>query len=175
MQKKVVEIPFNKEFFLDSHNAIWSFSSGKRLEHNVFFTIVAIVTLTVNIIAEQSNKFPVGIILSGGFLVYMLLYWSGYFARKLKYFKKVKEQLHRYELASTENIYTFSDIGFEYKDQEKSFKFIWSLFKPAVIYKDNILLILKDTGLILALTKRELGDAVYEELCNILREKIGEI
>ncbi|HEY2581785.1 MAG TPA: hypothetical protein VGI43_08265 [Mucilaginibacter sp.] len=40
-------------------------------------------------------------------------------------------------------------------------------------YKDNILLNLKDGGLIFTVKRNEVGDEEYYDLCNILKDKIG--
>lgn len=172
MQEKIIQIPFNSKFFLASHKAIWSFSVRKSFVRNIGFTLLAFFLLAINLMFERQDD-PVGSMLVGGYLIYMIMYWIGLFERRVKHFSKLKKKAIHFEKESMESTYIFSDNGFECTDKEKSFKLVWSLFKPITVYKNNILLSLKDGGVIFAIGKAELGDIDYDVLCEILKSKIG--
>jgi len=173
MQEKVIQIPFNSKFFLESHKAIWDFSNKKHLKLYAFYTILSLLTLISGWNFDRRDAFPVGIALGSSLLFYFFVKWVEFFERRVKYFSKVKTKAVRFAQESMESTYIFSDNGFECTDKEKSFKLVWSLFKPITIYKDNILLFLKDGGVIFSIGRSELGGTEYDELCDILREKFG--
>jgi len=125
------------------------------------------------LIFDRHDAFPAGIVLGFGLLVYLFFKWSELIERRSRFFKKVKKQALHFEEMAMESTFIFSDNGFEYSDKEKSFKFIWSLFKPIVLYKDNILLFLKEGHVTFMISKSELGDKDYAELCNMLSDKVG--
>jgi hypothetical protein len=170
MQQKVIKLQFNTKFFLNTHKAIWAFSGNKKIAPNIFYTVLAIFCLTVGF-TPKKDDFPLTTVFGGGYLFYMILIWIGFFERRIRFFKKVKKYAVRYEQERLESTYIFSDDEFQYSDKEKTFRLSWALFKPVVIFKDNILLTLIDGGMSFALSREELGEEDYIELCFILKTK----
>jgi hypothetical protein len=170
MQEKVITIPFNASFFLNGQKAIWAFLVSKSIERNIFFTLLAASLLAINLMFERRSGFLWITMFNGGYLFYMIFFWIGLFERKVKYLRRTKKQALHHEEEEMVSTFVFSDNGLEYTDNEKSFKFIWALFKPIVLYKDNILLILKDGGTICSIGRLEIGEADFDELC---KNKIG--
>lgn len=71
--------------------------------------------------------------------------------------------------------FTLHEHELEYQDKEKLYKLNWPLFKSYLVFKDTILLIAKDSGGILfAVSRKQLGETDYQEVCNILDAKIGK-
>ncbi len=174
MQEKIIKTSFNRKFFIEGHHAIWAFSNQKLIRPYLIYTSLAILCLTFGLFEEHNRRFPIATIVSGGYLFSMILTWGRFFERRTKYFKKIKAIASRYEQMSMESTFTFSDDGFEYKDVERLIKLNWSLFDSPRIFKDTIMLVLKDSGAVgFTIGRYEVGEQVYLELCDILKGKTG--
>ena len=80
----------------------------------------------------------------------------------------------RCEKETIECTFTFSENDLEYQDKEKLYKLNWPLFNPYIIFKDTILLTAKDTRAVMfTISKDEVNENDYSEICDILKEKIG--
>jgi hypothetical protein len=173
MQEKVIQIPFNKKFFMESCHIIWTFSHKKHIKTYLTNTCLGVFCLGFGLLTKNEKSFPVTLIVGGGLFLNSLLTWIGYVERRVKYFKRVGNTALRYEKESMDCTYTFSDSGLEYHDKEKSLKFAWSLFGFHQIFKDTIIFILKDTGTVgFTIARAEVGDSEYFGICQILKEKI---
>lgn len=174
MLLKEVTIPFNRESFLQCHQAIWSLSSKKFIGRNILYTCLAILVFITGLELEKNNGFPIETVVGGGYLVYLVLWWIGFFERRFKFFKKVKAVSRLYAQEQMSETYTFWDDGLEYKDFEKSFRFKWHLFQVIHNYQDTIIITLKNGGIAMfAISKSEVGEETFTELLYIFKEKVG--
>ena len=172
MREKVIKIPFDRHAFLESRKVAWSFFSKKHLKSFIIYTVLSISILTSGIIFDIRDAFPVGIVVGSGMLVYLFFKWSEFFQNRTKHLKKAESHALHYEDELMDFNYIFSDDSFEYFDKEMSIKFIWPLFKSFVIYKNNVMLILKDGRGSFTINKSQLAAEEYNELCDILDNKI---
>jgi hypothetical protein len=172
MQPKIIKIPFNYDNFIQSQKTIWSFSLKKVIKNYAIYTIVPIVVLIVDFTSDKVDN--VGIIIGSTLLFYMTLKWIELFEKRKKFFKRAKNCSARLEQDVKDCTFSFNQNGIEYQDFEKSFRLNWSLFNPYLIYRDTILLTEIDTkGIFFNISKSEVGDENYQELCAILNDKIG--
>ena len=145
MQEKIIEIPFNYQNFMDSQKLIWSYSSKKFIQNHVLYTILGILVLSIGLKHDDKNGFPLLTALGGGFVYYILASWMGFYERRVRFFKRIKNYIDRNKQESRCCRFIFSDYGIEYQDHEKLYKLSWPLFRPYLIFKDNIMLTLKDS------------------------------
>jgi hypothetical protein len=104
----------------------------------------------------------------------MTLKWIELFEKRKKFFKRAKNYSARLEQDEKDCTFSFNDNAIEYQDIEKSYRLNWSMFNPYLTYKDTILLTEIDTkGIIFSISKSEIGDENYNELCAILDDKVG--
>jgi len=173
MQPKTIKIAFNNDHFLDSRKIIWTFSNKKAVKTYTIFTIWAILLLGIDFLNKSSKtSIEAGVIY--GYVFYLLLSWFGLLERRVKFLKKGKLWAKRFEKESRECTFTLLEHELEYQDKEKLYKLNWSLFNPYIIFKDTILLIAKDTRVVMfTMSKSEVDDENYSEICDILKDKIG--
>jgi hypothetical protein len=172
MQEKVIKIPFNRHAFLESHKNAWSFFSKKHVKSYLIYTALSISILVMGFVFNLHSIFPIEIVVGSGMVVYLFFKWAELFEKRSEYFKKAKSHALHYENEAMDFTYIFSDNNFEYFDKEKSVKFIWPLFQSFIIYRDNIILILKDGRGNFTINKSQLISEEYNELCDILNNKI---
>ncbi len=173
MQEKVIKIPFNSDFFIGSQKAIWLFSYKKSFPTYLFYTVVAAILLTFGLSIEKGGAFPVLTVVGGGLLFYSIIIWVGVIERRAKFFKRAKNCASRYEQIGLDATYTLANDELIYTDPEKIFNLKWSIFKSAIVFKDNIFITSRDTGgIMFALNRREFGDPAFMELYGFLKEKI---
>lgn len=171
MLLKTIKIAFNKDYFFDCQKIIWTFSNKKTVRFYAILTIWVIVLLGITFL--NKNSIEAGILY--GCFFYIFLSWFSLLERRIKFLKRRKTSANRFEKESLECTFTLDDNGLEYQDKEKIFKLNWSLFNPYIIFKETILLIAKDTGgIMFTLSRKELGETDYHEVCNILNNKIGK-
>ena len=175
MQPKTIKIDFNKEHFFDSQKIIWAFSNRKNLRIYKIFTIWAIILLGIHFLNKNNNSSVEAGILYG-YSFYIVMNWLGLLERRIRFLKKRKLCATRFEKESMECTYILDKDELQYQDKEKMFKLNWSLFNPYIIFKETILLIAKDNGgITFTLSRKELGETDYQEVCNILNEKISRV
>jgi hypothetical protein len=172
MQPKIIKIPFNYDNFIECQKTVWSFSLKKVIKNYLIYTILPLVVLIVDFASDKVDN--VGIIIGSGLLVYVILKWIDLFERRKKFFKRAKNYSARLEQDAKDCTFSFNESAIEYQDKEKSYRLNWSLFNPYLTYKNTILLTEIDTkGIIFSISKSEVGDENYQELCTILADKIG--
>ncbi|MFC0517602.1 hypothetical protein ACFFGT_25540 [Mucilaginibacter angelicae] len=176
MSEKIITIPFNYDHFLQSRRIYQDYYAKKFYGRNVWFTIFGIVCFLM-VWALNDHKEITGLALTGAYLIYILLVWMGFFERRFKFSRRSKAQAKL--LKATENvvaIYTFTPDRLTYNDHEKAYSFNWQLFKPFEVYKNHILLSLKENdSLLFILGRQELGDDDYFAVQEILKEKTGDL
>ncbi|WP_184548602.1 hypothetical protein [Mucilaginibacter sp. FT3.2] len=174
MQEKVIHTTFNRKFFTSSQKNIWAFALRNVIRQDIYFTIAAVILLTIEFATEKSNEFSFGKTIAIGFIFYTAIAWIGIIERRIKLISSIKTQGDRFEKEGLESTYTFNDAGVTYEDKEKMLKLSWHLLKPFEAYKDVIYIKLKGSDSIaISLSRQELGDHDYTELYAILEEKIG--
>jgi len=168
-------MPFNYQSFVDSQKLIWEFSSRKFIKSHVFYTALGLIVLTIGLLSENKEHYTVCTVFGSGYLFYIVASWAGFFERRERFYKRFKNYVSNYvNDGGKACTIIFSDHGFQYEDKEKLYKLSWFLFKPTITYKDNIILILKDTTTVsFILNKKELGDDPYQEVYAILKKKLG--
>lgn len=116
-----------------------------------------------------------GIIAGFGLLIYVLLKWSELYNNRKKFFDQTYLFGVRYKQDSMDCKYILSEEFIIYEDKEKLYRLNWSIFNPYIIFKDTILLSAKDIeGVMFSISRKELGDEDYQEVSNILNDKIGK-
>ncbi|WP_179412359.1 hypothetical protein HDF19_03775 [Mucilaginibacter sp. E4BP6] len=174
MQEITIQIPFDYQDFIKSQKLVWGFMSKGFIKNNTIYVIVAILCLIVALEPINRERFPLFISFAGGYLFYMLSSWMGFYERRTKFFKRVKNLANNSAVNASGCSFIFSDYGIEYSDAEKLYKHSWSLFGRFVIIDATILIILKETSTVLfTLSKKELGDSDYTAVCEVLKEKLG--
>ena len=174
MQPKTIKTPFNKDNFLNSQRTIWTFSNKKRIKLYIIFTIWAVLLIFIYRTPNKNTTDSIGSGIVYGYVFYMILYWVGFYERKIRFFKKSRTCATRFEKESMECTFTLNEHELEYQDLEKTYKLNWSLFNPYIVFKETILLMAKDSGgIIFTLSRKELGETDYQDVCNILNDKIG--
>ncbi len=174
MQPKTIKIAFNKDYFFDCQKITWTFSNKKTVRFYTILTIWTIVLLGINFLNKNNkNSIEVGILYGCSF--YILLSWFSLLERRINFLKRRKTSANRFEKESLECTFILDDDGLEYQDKEKMYKLNWSLFSPYIIFKETIFLIAKDTGgIVFTLSRKELGETDYHDVCNILNDKISK-
>ena len=153
---------------------IWELSARKRYLSFTIYTAVALFCLIMGINLENKGEFPIGQIIGGGLLFYMCMQWAGLIERRARYLKIANKAGDRFEKEAMDCTYIFNDDGVEYQDKEKLFRLKWHLFKPVSVVKDTILLTLREpVATMFIISRQELGDAGFNELVAILKEKMG--
>jgi hypothetical protein len=174
MQEKTIHIPFNRTLFMASQRNLWELSAKKHYLSFTIYTVVALFCLLTGIKLETKGEFPICQILGGGLLFYMCMRWAGLFERRAMYLKIANKAGDRFEKETMDCTYIFNDDGVEYQDKEKLFRLKWHLFKPLSIVKDTILLTLREpVATMFTISRQELGDAGFNELVEVLKEKMG--
>ncbi|MBV8389117.1 MAG: hypothetical protein JO080_04895 [Mucilaginibacter sp.] len=173
--EKTISIPFDYNNFLRSRSVTWLFSLKKATKYYIFNSLTAIIIILFEFITKGNDPLPpVGIIVAFGLLIYALLKWNELYSRRKKFFDQTYLFGARYKEESMDCKYFLSDEFITYEDKEKFYRLNWSIFNPYVIFKDTILLSGKDIeGVMFTLSKKELGETDYREVCNILDAKIG--
>jgi hypothetical protein len=175
MQEKVITVPFNYEGFLKSQKIIWLFSLKRNIKYYILYSLVPIIMLTIEYNSKIKEPFSLGLFVGWGLFIYSLLKWSEFFQKRKIFFDRVYLFANRYREESMDCKFILSDQHIAYEDKEKFYRLNWSIFNPYLIFKDTILLSAKDTeGVMLSLSKKELGETDYQDVCSILNNKIGK-
>ena len=174
MQDLIIKIPFNSQRFMENQKIIWNYSNRKFIKTSAIYTLIAILVLTMGLNTEHGNSFPFSTALGLGYLFYIIMSFIGYIERRIRFFKKTDRFIKANQDAPMDCHFIFNDYGIEYQDKEKTYKLSWHLFKPSLLHKGNILLILKDqVGVSFLLNKDELATDQYFEVRNLLNDKLG--
>lgn len=174
MQDKEISLSFNSHDFIATQKYIWSYSNRKFIKSTILYILISVVVLVMGLAVDKKSDFSFSITFGAGYLFYILFGVIGYIERRVRFFNKAKSFVKRNGNDSIDCSYKFTDNYIEYEDKEKLYRLSWHLFKPHVVSGDNILLILKDqTAITFIFNKKELGDNEYNELRNIVNNKIG--
>lgn len=174
MQEKVIKIPFNTEFYIKSQRAVWAYNYKKTERINIFNTIIAIILLIEGVEFDGVKAFSFTLTMGIALSVYMFILWLNILLHRRRLFKIIDESACVYENEQLDCTFTFSDSGLIYQDNDKLFQLKWHTFKGIVIFKDNILLAQKyNNNIAFILSRLELGDLEYQEVYNVLSEKIS--
>jgi hypothetical protein len=173
MQEKVVHIPFNRLFYTESQRNFWAASASKVIQKYTIYTLLGLVCAAAVLTDKSVTDVTVANGACGGFIFYMLIAWIGLFERRAKFLKTVTQHADRYEKEMLDGTFTFNDAGFEYKDNEKTLLFQWHLLKSVTVVKDNMMIALKDPAILtFFLSRRQFGDVEFQELFELLQNKI---
>jgi hypothetical protein len=173
MQEKTITILFDHDRFLKAQKNIWAFSNKKFVKLYVLFGAWAVILFIINFLnTREESSFVTGI--TSGYLFYVVLRWAGFYERRFKFLNKSKNCAKRFEQEAMVCTFTFSENQIEYQDKEKLYKLSWLLFKPYVIFKDSIFFMARDSGAVMfSISRSEVDDENYSEICDILKDKIG--
>ena len=175
MAEKIISIPFDYNNFLQIRSTIWLFSVKRIIKHYIFYTIIPVIILAFEFTSKEKDPLPVGIIAGFGLLIYALLKWGELYNNRKRFFDQTYLFGVRYKQDSMDCKYILSEEFIIYEDKEKLYRLNWSIFNPYIIFKDTILLSAKDIeGVMFSISRKELGDEDYQEVSNILNDKIGK-
>lgn len=176
MAEKTISISFDYINFIRSRSIIWSFSIKKAIKYYILNSLIPVIILSLEFGSKEKDPLPpVGIIVGFGLLIYALLKWSELYSKRKKFFDQTYLFGVRYKEESMDCKYILSDEFITYEDKEKLYRFNWSIFNPYIVFRDTILLSAKDIeGVMFSLSKKELGEVDYQEVCSILYDKIGK-
>lgn len=173
MQEKVIEMSFNYDNFMESQKDLWSHSFSLSRKSYYTYTILPFGILIITFALGNKDFYGPSIIVAIFLLIYMLRKWLLFFKHKKAFFRRNQQYADNFKEIGR-CTYIFSDNKIEYIDQEKQFKWNWSLFNPFLIIKDTILLTYKTNNeLICMINKKDIDAKDYLELCEILKDKVG--
>ena len=170
MEAKTIDIPFDYQEYVDNQKIVWEFSNKKFVKSQSIFTIFSTVLL-IFALTNIPNHFLIAFLV--GYFFYILMGWSGFYERRVKFYKAVKKQANN-PLIQAGCRFIFSDFGIEYEDKEKSYKLSWPLFRSCVMFKEHLLLIQKSTiSVTFIFSKKELEEN-YREISDLLKAKLDQ-
>jgi hypothetical protein len=173
MQEITIQIPFDRQDFIRTQKLVWEFMNKKYIKSNTIYTMLSIISAFVLLRPETEIRFPFYTAIISGCLFYFLYSWVGFYERRVRFFKRVKN-LANNSATNSGCSFIFSDYSIEYSDAEKLYKHCWPLFSRFIIIDDTILIILKESSAVLfTLSKKELGEGNYAAVCELLKEKLG--
>jgi hypothetical protein len=153
---------------------IWLLAYRKAIRYYVLYTIVAAVLFITDVVIDHDQSI-VGLSIIGACLFYVIILWAGYFEKSIKFMTRRKKIADRFLAQSFIITYTFSENYVEYQDNEKYYRFNWSVFNPYTLQNDNVIMRGKDTdGVLFSFSKKDLSDEDYREILSILNNKIGQ-
>jgi len=174
MQEITIHIPFDRQELIRTQNLVWKFMNRKFVKSNAIYTVIVISLALVVLRPKTLNQDPVSTAFVSGSLFYFLYSWVGFYERRVRFFKRVKNLAGNDVLNARGCSFIFSDYGIEYSDAEKLYKHSWPLFGRFVVIDDTILILLKESSIVLyTLSKKELGESNYMALMGVLKEKLG--
>ena len=141
MEEKVIHIPFNYNFFMESRRDVWVFYFKKSANSYYTYSLLAVIFLIIGWFVDRNGGIPFCTLIGVGLSVYMLIYWYNLYKSKKRYFIKNKLHAEKHQQESLDAIFTFSENGLQYQDKDRSYKMNWRLFAPLVIFRDNIFFI----------------------------------
>jgi hypothetical protein len=163
MQEKIVHIPFNRLFFIESQKSFWAASARKVLQRYIVYTVFCLVCAVAIFTDKTVTDMSLPKALIGGCAFYFLVAWMGLFERRIKFLKAVKTHAERYEKETLDGTFIFNDAGIEYKDKEKILQFQWHLLKSVTVMKDNMLIAMKDPAVLAFIVSRR--HIMYQHVC----------
>ena len=173
MEEIVLDIPFDNDDFQESAKVIWSFSNQKRLKWNIICAVLSVILLIELIFFNDVyTNFPL-VWFFTGYPFYVGINWVGYFERRVRYFKKIKN----YPIGKSNEALSchivLSDYGIQCQGSLILQKVSWSLLKFSKVSDSHLLLILKDDNRVFTcFSKKNLGDANFQKLQSVLAEKL---
>jgi len=174
MKDLIVTIHLTPEQFKENRKAIWAYSTLNVYKPYITYSVMALICLIVGINTEANKKYPVGIILGGGFLVHMLFAWVAVIESRIAFNKLTKSQLALYALTPQSCTYTFNNDYVMYEDSKQLIKLTWDLLGTYNVYKSTIMIRTKAQKQILfAIGKYQIDHDVYSNIRSILDEKVG--
>lgn len=177
MSEKIINIPFHYNQFILCQRVYWTYHAKKFYSRNIKFSILGLALFMLVLLLNDGKQGDiVALAITGGYTFYLLMIWLGFIERRIKFMRRSKALAEKLKTANVTATYTFSPNKITYIDHEKSYSFHWQLFAPFEVYKDHILLTLKENGTMVFLFGRhELGDDCYFNIQEILKEKTGDL
>ncbi len=173
MQEKTIHIPFNRVYFLNKQRVHWARSNNKTVKRYFILTLIITIVAAAVFSDDTGNRFPLDKIIEGGSLFYLFLWWLGFIERWVRFSRKNKARAERLEKEMMDCRFTFNDEGIDYQDKEKRLQLSWSLFNSAIIYKDTLFILVKESaGVMFFFSREELGDAEFNEVFELLQSRI---
>lgn len=175
MEDKIINIPFNRTNFEDSQRLVWEIASKKT--KSTYIGVAVISASMVCLGFELPHEAMPAVTITGGIILALtLIFWSGFAEKKAKHYKLIHQQANQFEDEQMACTYLFSDFGIEYTDKEKAYKLSWRLFRSFCVYKQYLIIFLRDNGLaIFTIAKHELGDDDFNDVYEILKNRIREV
>ncbi|GAA3972700.1 hypothetical protein GCM10022210_23260 [Mucilaginibacter dorajii] len=175
MQEKTIHIPFNRTYFLNKQRVHWSLSNAKIMKRYFILTLVIMIVAAAVFSGDTSNRFPLDKIIEGGSVFYLFLWWLTFIERWVRFSRKTKARAERLEKEMMDCTFTFNDEGIDYRDKEKRLQLSWSLFNSAIIFKDTLFILVKESaGVMFFFSRQELGDKEFNEVFELLQSRIDK-
>ena len=167
---------FNEETFINKHKTIYKYYFSKVRVIYLIHTSPAVLIVIAGTRIDDDAPFPIATLIGVMYCLYVVYFWSAFFNNRRKYFTHIKRYADKYQRMDMSYSLSVSDTNIIYKDEEKSYTFIWGLFKPIVEYQGLLLLVSKETDqTLMSISKDEVGEAEYRQLFTTLKEKVGNL
>ena len=174
MQEISVTVQFNRHTYMDGQQIIWRLMyKSVSASYMIYMAVTALVVI-IGIVVDSRGGFPITSIVAAGMVITILLRFRHVYAVKKAFFGRAAAVAGKYENALKTYTYTFNDEGLTYADKERALKLAWPLFEPVTLLDDALVLYLKEEDKVHAIiTRAEVGDAHYNAIYNILKERTG--
>lgn len=171
MREKVIQIPFSYNLLVAKQKVLWIYSFKKVASRYYIYSSISIVTLIIGWFTDRTGGIPFFTLLGVGLFIYVIVKWYNVYQNRKAYFRELKTYPYKHEKESLDLTFIFSDDVLQYQDKNRLFKLNWVIFNPVEIFKDIIILTVKETETIFTFSKQELGNENYQEIEAILKEK----
>jgi hypothetical protein len=169
-----VTIPLKPELFKENRKITWAYSTLNIYKPYITYTSMALICFVIGISTEGSKKYPIGIILGGGFLIYLSFAWIGLIEQWRAFNKITKLHMAQYVTTPQSCTYTFTDEYIMYEDNKQLVKLNWDLLSTYNVYKSTIIIRAKNQKQVLfSIGKYQTDHEAYNQIRSILDEKVG--
>lgn len=175
MDTLLINQKFDKKSFIETSQVHWEIKTSKNVKQIKHFLMVALIILAIGIITGVlgSGYAPFLIFIGIIALVVVAARIMSMNHVKKRYNKEVEEKIE--ELGKEERTYTFefSDNSVKYHDKETDLELKWPAFKGYSIYKNHIVLVLKNSSTSFYVFGKEgTIDIEYEKILEFAKFKL---
>jgi hypothetical protein len=156
METLRIEIPFDKEEFLESQKIKWAFLWRNEMTKMVAWLIAAIILIIAGLLLlKDGEPFNVFLFIGALFLLNAILTWQSRFFSHRNQVKQTKMLAEKYESMGLLCVYEFTDESLDYSDNEKHFNLNWDLFRYYTLYKGYLILFIGEFLIDIVMFKQE--------------------
>lgn len=171
-----LEIPFNKEIYIEQNKLNFDTAWAKHLKNNKRNTIISIVLISLGILIIIGKNNVGGLFCAIGLFGLYMVYRMNvtYKENKKKYFNATYNEVKNKEDAYDCPIWQFHDDYFLFKDYQQDLKLKWMAVVRYTRIDETILLDSK-IGVRFILSEKEVGKEKFEEIIAFLDDKINPV